>query len=157
MNLCLDLVPTEFNAAEFRMYALAKALSQYFQILLGNFMQCGHYAEYLRQMQQLYLKRYQTFMNCFEFYLSEFCFVKQHHPSMQVACYFKAEFPNTLEQALVNGAELHNIAITRLSQFYEYDREYGFVLGFSSLNDTEIKLCMKELRQLIHNELACLI
>ena len=26
MNLCLDLVPTEFNAAEFRMYALAKAL-----------------------------------------------------------------------------------------------------------------------------------
>lgn len=26
MNLCLDLVPTEFNAAEFRIYALAKAL-----------------------------------------------------------------------------------------------------------------------------------
>lgn len=141
----------------YRNYIDGSAPSQYFQVLLGNFMQRGHYAEYLRQMQQLYLKRYQTFISCFELYLSDFCFVKQHHPSMQVACYFKAEIPNTLEQALVNGAALHNIAITRLSQFYEYDREYGFVLGFSSLNDTEIKLCMKELRQLIHNELARLI
>ena len=120
-------------------------------------MQRGHYAEYLRQMQHLYLKRYQTFMSCFEFNLSEFCFMKQHHPSMQVACYFKAEIPNALEQALIKGAELNNIKITCLSQFYEYDYEYGFVLGFSSLNDTEIKLCMKQLRQLIHNELARLI
>ena len=87
----------------YRNYIDGSAPSQYFQVLLGNFMQRGHYAEYLRQMQQLYLKRYQTFMSCFEFYLSEFCFMKQHHPSMQVACYFKAEIPNSLEQALVKG------------------------------------------------------
>ena len=138
----------------YRNYIDGSAPSQYFQVLLGNFMQRGYYAEYLRQMQQLYLKRYQTFMSCFELHLSEFCFVKDQHPGMQVACYFKSQIPHTLEQALVKGAELHNIAITRLSQFYEYDAEYGFVLGFSSLNDTEIKLCMKQLRQLIQNELA---
>ncbi|OAL79326.1 GntR family transcriptional regulator [Acinetobacter sp. SFB] len=138
----------------YRNYIDGSAPSQYFQVLLGNFMQRGYYAEYLRQMQQLYLKRYQTFMTSFERYLSEFCFVKEQHPVMQVACYFKSEIPHILEQALVKGAELDNIAITRLSQFYEYDNEYGFVLGFSSLNDTEIKLCMKKLHQLIQNELA---
>ncbi|WP_407307114.1 PLP-dependent aminotransferase family protein [Acinetobacter sp.] len=138
----------------YRNYIDGSAPSQYSQVLLGNFMQRGHYAEYLRQMQQLYLKCYQMFMTCFEQYLSEFCFMKQHHPSMQVACYFKSAIPPTFEQALIKGAKLNNIKITYLSQFYEYDPEYGFVLGFSSLNDTEIKLCMKQLRQLIQNELG---
>lgn len=138
----------------YRNYIDGSAPSQYSQVLLASFMQKGHYAEYLRQMQQLYLKRYQTFIACFELYLAEYCFVKEHHPCMQMACYFKANIPHALEQALVKGAELQHISITRLSQFYKYDLEYGFVLGFSSLNDTEIKLCMKELRQLISNELA---
>ena len=58
-----------------------------------------------------------------------------------------------LENALVKGAELKGIAITHLSQFYENNPEYGFVLGFSALNDTEIKACMLELTQMISAEI----
>ncbi|OTG80283.1 PLP-dependent aminotransferase family protein [Acinetobacter sp. ANC 4648] len=138
----------------YRNYIDGSAPSKYFQMLLANFMQKGHYFEYLRQMQQLYLQRYQYFIHYYDLYLADFCFIKDHHPSMQIACYFKTEIPVTLEGALVKGAELKGIALTALSQFYEFDIEYGFVLGFSSLNHTEIRLCMVQLRELIQNELA---
>ena len=73
---------------------------------------------------------------------------------MQIACYFKANIPQALELALVQAAEIRQIGITRLSQFYAHDLAYGFVLGFSALNQTEIKACMLQLRQLIENELS---
>lgn len=138
----------------YRNYIDGSAPSQYSQVLLANFMQRGYYAEYLHHMQKLYLTRYQTFINSFNLYLAEYCFIQQQQPSMHIACYFKSAIPIHLETALVNSAKLHNIAITRLSQFYQSQAEYGFVLGFSALNDTEIKLCMKKLHQLIKNELV---
>ncbi|TCM66426.1 GntR family transcriptional regulator [Acinetobacter calcoaceticus] len=138
----------------YRNYIDGCAPSQYFQVILANFMQRGYYAEYLVQMQQLYAQRYQTFMHCFELYLADYCYLKEHQPTMQIACYFKADIPISLEKFLVQAAEVREIYITRLSQFYAQDPEYGFVLGFSSLNQTEIKACMLLLRQLIDNELA---
>lgn len=138
----------------YRNYIDGSAPSQYFQIILANFMQRGHYAEYLAQMQQLYTQRYQTFIRCFDLYLSDYCYLKEHNASMQIACYFKANIPQALELALVQAAEIRQIGITRLSQFYAHDLAYGFVLGFSALNQTEIKACMLQLRQLIENELS---
>ncbi|OTG92360.1 PLP-dependent aminotransferase family protein [Acinetobacter sp. ANC 3832] len=141
----------------YRNYIEGSAPSQYYQAILASFMQKGYYAEYLAEMQKIYLTRYLAFKQYFEIYLSDFCFIKEHHPSMQIACYFKKIIPSSLEDALVKAAEVQKIYITRLSQFYDFDLEYGFVLGFSSLNDTEIKLCMTQLRQLIQSELARII
>ncbi len=141
----------------YRNYIEGSAPSQYYQAILASFMQKGYYAEYLAEMQKIYLTRYLAFKQYFEIYLSDFCFIKEHHPSMQIACYFKKTITSSLEDALVKAAEVKNIYITRLSQFYDFDLEYGFVLGFPSLNDTEIKLCMTQLRQLIQSELARII
>lgn len=138
----------------YRNYIDGSAPSQYFQVILANFMQRGYYAEYLAKMQQLYRQRYQAFIGYFQLYLSDYCDLKNHQATMQIACYFKADIPHDLEIALVHAAELGGISITRLSQFYAHDLEYGFVLGFSALNQTEIKACMLQLRQLIENELA---
>ncbi len=72
---------------------------------------------------------------------------------MQVACYFKENLPDELEVSLAQAAALKNISLTRLSQFYAQHPSYGFVLGFSSLNPTEIKSCMLQLHGLITTEL----
>lgn len=138
----------------YRNYIDGSAPSQYFQVILARFMQTGDYAKYLKHMQQLYAQRYQAFMACFDLYLADYFYLKEHHPCMQIACYFKAHIPHHLEHALVQGGEIREMWITRLSQFYAYDAEYGVVLGFSALNQTEIKACMLILRQLIESELS---
>jgi GntR family transcriptional regulator/MocR family aminotransferase len=138
----------------YRNYIDGSAPSQHIQVQLAHFMKNGEYAVYLHKMQQIYLKRYQAFIHYFNQYLAFYCELKEHHPSMQIACYFKnLKLAEKLENALVKGAELKGIAITHLSQFYENDPEYGFVLGFSALNDTEIKACMLELTQMISAEI----
>lgn len=138
----------------YRNYIDGSAPSQYFQVILARFMQTGDYAKYLKHMQQLYAQRYQAFMACFDLYLADYFYLKEHYPCMQIACYFKAHIPHHLEHALVQGGEIREMWITRLSQFYAYDAEYGVVLGFSALNQTEIKACMLILRQLIESELS---
>jgi len=137
----------------YRNYIDGSAPSQYFQTILGKFMQRGYYAEYLTQMQRIYHERYEAFIFYFHQYLSEFCFIHEHSPAMQVACYFKENLPDELEESLVQAAALKNISLTRLSQFYAQHPSYGFVLGFSSLNPTEIKSCMLQLHGLITTEL----
>ena len=49
----------------YRNYIDGSAPSQYFQTILGKFMQRGYYAEYLTQMQRIYHERYEAFIFIF--------------------------------------------------------------------------------------------
>ena len=137
----------------YRNYMEGSAPSQYMQAILAQFMQKGDYADYLADMQALYLGRYQSFIVLFDQYLSEYCKIGEPRSCMQMACYFKKNIPIKFEQALVDGAALQQISLTALSQFYTDKAKYGFVLGFSALNHTEIQLCMIQPSTLIQPEL----
>ena len=137
----------------YRNYMEGNAPSQYIQSILAQFMQKGDYADYLADMQALYLGRYQSFIVLFDQYLSEYCKIGEPRSCMQMACYFKKNIPIKFEQVLVDGAALQQISLTALSQFYTDKAKYGFVLGFSALNHTEIQLCMIQLSTLIQHEL----
>ncbi|HPN61423.1 MAG TPA: PLP-dependent aminotransferase family protein, partial [Bacilli bacterium] len=115
------------------------------QWVLAKFMEGGHFERHLNRMRKVYKNRLSFFQKVFgELGLDE-CFLLQGYDA---GLHFLMTTKKATEEALIKAAEKVKIKVLGLSEFTFQEANYptSLVIGYSGLNEEQIKTALTKLK-----------
>ncbi len=122
---------------------------QILQLTLARFMGDGHYSSHVRAMRKLYASRREVMLESIDKYLDGIVTPLRPAGGMQIPCFLQQGWSEakTIAQAANMGVKLAGLSRLYVGQ----DKQFGWLLGYSSLTDHEIETAMQRLAHAIKN------
>ncbi|GHF94683.1 MocR-like pyridoxine biosynthesis transcription factor PdxR [Thalassotalea marina] len=118
------------------------------QPALADFMQSGKFATHIRKMRRNYLQKRDVMAEQLA-KLSQFLDWQLPHGGMHLVAYLKLPYEK-LEHLICTKLHEQGVSINSLSSHYiTSDKRYGFILGFSQPNETELTRAINILHQVL--------
>ncbi|MGO3741734.1 MocR-like pyridoxine biosynthesis transcription factor PdxR [Kerstersia sp.] len=120
---------------------------QILQLTLARFMDDGHYNSHVRAMRRLYAARREVMLEALGRYLGDVVVAARPAGGLQIPCFL---LPGWQEADTIRRAAEAGIRLPGLSRLFRgQPPRQGWLLGYASLTDNEIREAMRRLAQVL--------
>lgn len=118
----------------------------FYQEVLADFIEEGHFARHIRRMRVLYGKLRGELVNAISQNLGSMVEVVGDEAGMHLAALLRVRHRDV---EVAQRAALHNLSLWPLSPSYQGEARQGFILGYGATTKTEIPNAVRKLRSLL--------